>query len=51
MTMKAIKGGTLVDANARAAVRVNPLDDIKSLQEKENIKLVMKGGDVLKNLL
>ena len=32
-------------------VGVNPLDDIKSLTEKENIKRGMKGGDVFKNLL
>jgi imidazolonepropionase-like amidohydrolase len=47
-TLGTLEPGKLADI---IAVGVNPLDDIKSLQEKENIKLVMKGGEVLKNLL
>ncbi len=33
------------------AVREDPLEDIKCLQEKDNIKLVMKAGEVYKNTL
>jgi len=33
------------------AVAGNPLEDIKILQDKSEIKLVMKGGKVVKNLL
>ena len=43
-----IEPGKLADI---IAVAVNPLEDIKGLQAKENIKLVMKGGETYKNSL
>lgn len=46
--MKAIKGDLLIDSNG---VREDPLEDIKCLQEMDNIKLVMKAGEVYKNTL
>ncbi|MCD6263598.1 amidohydrolase family protein [Candidatus Bathyarchaeota archaeon] len=33
------------------AVEVNPLEDVKSLQEEDNVRLVMKGGEVYKDNL
>jgi imidazolonepropionase-like amidohydrolase len=33
------------------AVDVNPLENIRSLQDEKNVKLVMKGGAIYKNIL
>jgi len=43
-----LEAGKLADI---IAVGENPLEDIKSLQERDNIKLVMKAGEVYKNTL
>jgi len=44
----ALEAGKLVDI---IAVGESPLENINSLQEKGNIKLVIKDGEVLKNIL
>lgn len=65
--LEAIKIGTLngaiimgnndlgtIEANKYADILVleeNPLDDIKILQDKDKIKIVMKGGEIYKNKL
>jgi len=43
-----LEAGKLADI---IAVGKSPLENIKSLQEKGNFKLVIKGGEVLKNIL
>ena len=43
-----IEAGKLADI---IAVGKSPLENIKSLQEKGNFKLVIKDGEVLKNIL
>ena len=43
-----LEAGNLADI---IAVKENPLDNIKSLQDEKNVKLVMKGGDIYKNNL
>lgn len=43
-----IEAGKLADV---VAVGESPLENIKRLQEKDNIKLVIKGGEVHKNIL
>ncbi|HUS77621.1 MAG TPA: amidohydrolase family protein, partial [Patescibacteria group bacterium] len=65
-SLEAIKIGTLNGAKAMGrtdlgtlekgkladiiAVEGNPLDDIKTIHEAKNIKMVMKGGDIYKNI-
>ena len=43
-----IETGKLADI---IAIEGNPLDNIKALHEAKNIKMVMKGGDVLKDTM
>lgn len=43
-----IEKGKLADI---IAIEGNPLDDIKALHKAKNIKMVMKGGDVLKDTM